>query len=80
MPDTGTWSSLISRKYGTEIPFMIYTSPLYKEKHPEMVERIKANQNRKFRTDDLIYTIMDIAGCDFEDGSVKKYSLLRMGE
>lgn len=51
-----------SIKYGVAIPFMIYTSSLYNQKYPEKIKAIKSSLNQKYRTDSLIYTIMDIAG------------------
>lgn len=50
-----------------QIPFMVYTSPLYRQHFPNKVESIKRSQNCAFRTDDLIYTIMDVAGISFDD-------------
>ncbi len=67
----------ISEKVSKEIPFMIYMSRVYQEKYPEMVEAVKRNLDSSFRTDDLIYTMMDIMGCDFADKPMRSRSLLR---
>ena len=67
-----------SDRYGKSIPFMIYMSPKYKAKYPEVVQRIAANVNTEFRTDDFIYFIMDIAGIRFAgNDDVNKYTLLK---
>lgn len=61
-----------------QIPFFVYVSPKYKEKFPGMVEKIQQNVNRTFCTDDMLYTIMDIAGVKFPDNDdVEKRSLFR---
>ena len=67
----------LSIKAGTNIPFIIYTTPRYKMKFKDKVKLIQENIHRKYRTDDIIYTIMDIIGIDFKNNNdVKKYSLL----
>lgn len=65
-----------SIKAGTEIPFIVYISHKFQTNFPEDCERIRNAVNKKFRTDNMIYTIMDIIGTDFKNCSdVKKYSL-----
>ena len=49
-----------------DIPFIIYVTPNYSEKHPEMVRRIAASVNRPFMTDDLPHLLLDIAGIHTE--------------
>lgn len=62
---------------GREIPFMIYTSPLYKAHFPEKIEKIEKTVNKHYRTDDVLYTVMDIIGVKFADNDdVNKFSLL----
>ena len=63
---------------GIEIPFWIYVSPLFKKKHPLVVQRIKDSVNRSFMTDNLVYVLMDIMGVDFKDdlNKVSECSLL----
>lgn len=64
-----------------QIPFVVYTSPTFRQHFPSATERIKNSQNRKFRTDDLIYTVMDVAGIAFEDNDdVARRSLFRSSE
>lgn len=48
-------------KYTVEIPFMIYVSDKFKEKHPKKVEQIKNAINRPYMTDDVIHTILDLS-------------------
>jgi len=54
----------VSYALGVEIPFFIYASPLYQQKHPETMERIKNRQAhpKAWNADDLPYFIMDLIG------------------
>ena len=45
-----------------EIPFLIYVSDLYKERHPDIVRRIEASVHRPFMTDDLPHLMLELAG------------------
>ena len=61
---------------GREIPFMIYASPEYQKNFPDKMHQIKTTLSKSFRTDDVLYTIMDIMGVKFADNDdVNKYSL-----
>lgn len=65
-----------SQAHGKKIPFMVYVSPLFKEHHSKMYERMKASREQPFCTDKFIYAVMDVAGLRFEDNNdVNKYSL-----
>lgn len=69
----------VSYAYGVEIPFMIYASPLYQEKHPEVMQRIKYRQDhpKAWNSDDLPYLIMDLIGVkDINGEEVKPKSVL----
>ena len=63
---------------GSRIPFMIYTSPLYQQNFPSEMEKIKQCTEQPFRTDDMIYTIMDIIGVTFEGESLEGKSLFQL--
>lgn len=63
---------------GSQIPFMIYTSPLYQQNFPSEMEKIKLCTEQPFRTDDMIYTIMDIIGVTFEGESLEGKSLFQL--
>lgn len=54
----------ISYAYGVEIPLIIYTSPLFKLKHPEIMQRIKDSQanDKTWNGDDIPYLILDLIG------------------
>ena len=43
-----------------EIPFIIYTSQQFKEKYPQLDNRIKNAVHRPFMTDDIIHLMLDI--------------------
>lgn len=63
-------------KVEQHIPFMVYTSQLFREKHPELQKRIENAVNRPYRTDSIMYTIMDIAGVETVNGISYKHKSL----
>ena len=68
----------LSIKVGREIPFMIYASPKYQNSFPERMDDIKRTLTKSFRTDDILYSVMDIMNVKFIDNDdVNKYSLLK---
>ncbi len=67
-----------SYQYGIEIPFMVYLSPAYQARHPQIVELLRNCQNnpKKWNSDYLPYMIMDLIGVSGIDGeAIKPYSL-----
>ena len=66
----------ISERVGREIPLMMYTTPLFREKHPELQKRIEGALDRPYRTDSIMYTIMDIAGVETVNGISYKHKSL----
>lgn len=65
--------------YGVEIPFFIFASPLYQERHPTIMQRIRERQNNPIRwnSDDLPYFIMDLIGVKTINGEdVRSKSVL----
>ena len=62
-----------SVSYAKEIPFVIYTTPLYKEKFVDEYQRMSQSLSKNYSTDSLIYTLMDVAGVEKVDG-VSEYS------
>ena len=68
----------ISVKYGKQIPFMVYTTPKFRECFPQVEERIKRAVNAPYRTDSVMYTVMDAAGIEMVNGiSYKQKSLFK---
>ena len=64
--------------YGRLIPFMVYTTPKFKERFPQVEERIKRAVGVSYRTDSIMYTIMDVAGIETVNGiSYKLKSLFK---
>ncbi len=59
-----------------QIPFMVYTSPLFREKHSELQQRIESAVSRPYRTDSVMYTIMDVAGVETVNGVSYKHKSL----
>lgn len=71
-----TYTNAESVKAASSIPFMIYMSPVFQRKYPILKKHIEESVNKKFCTDDLIYTLMDIVSVKFKDNNdVEKYSL-----
>lgn len=55
-----------------EIPFLIWTSDIFKEKHSDIIERMKGARNKPFNTANIIHTVMDICGIQTKDYENKK--------
>lgn len=66
-----------SIEYGVSIPFMIFTSPLFKEKFPVEMKMIKDCTLQPFNTGNMIYTLMDLVGISFEGEDLEGKSLFR---
>lgn len=67
-----------SREVGSNIPFMVYMSAGFQRNFLPELERLKQKERVPFRTDNMIYSIMDVIGVRFaKDDSVRKYSLFR---
>ena len=68
----------ISSKAGHDIPFIIYTTEAYRQRHPDTVQRMKESVSRKFDLEDAPYLMMDFMQCDFvSQPAVKQKSLIR---
>ena len=65
-----------SVSYAIQIPFLVYATDKYRARFPETVSRMEKARDNRFETEDLIYTIMDIAHISFtENDDVREYSL-----
>jgi hypothetical protein len=61
----------------SKIPFVVYETDLYRRTHADIDDRLRSNISHKFILDDLIYTVMDIAGIGFADNAdVENYSVI----
>ncbi len=58
--------------YGVEIPFVIYVSDLFKQKHPQKVQQLAQALNKPFMSDDLIHTLLSLAGIHTKDNLESK--------
>lgn len=47
-----------------EVPFLIWTSPKFRQEFPELEARIASSVNRPYMTDDMIHTVLDIMGIE----------------
>lgn len=70
-------SNPISSKAGYDIPFLIYATETYRQRHPDTVERMKRSVNRHFDMEDAPYLMMDLMQCDFKNHDVVRKSLIR---
>jgi heptose-I-phosphate ethanolaminephosphotransferase len=52
--------------YQIRIPLMIYTSQLFNEKHPSLVENFKKAKDYPITSDDISHVLLDIAGIKTE--------------
>lgn len=74
----GTHSNKISEFAASKIPFLVYVTPKYKQAHQDLVNRLSEVSGNPVVVDDILYTIMDIAGIEFVGSEdVRKYSILR---
>ena len=60
----GNKKNALSYDLGVEIPFFIYASPLYQQRHPAIMQRIRERQEQpvNWNSDDLPYLILDVIG------------------
>lgn len=54
-------------RFMVEIPMIIYVSDIFIQKHPKIYEKLKNSIHRPYMSDDLIHTILDIAGIESEE-------------
>uniref|UniRef100_UPI000CF0653A phosphoethanolamine transferase n=1 Tax=Helicobacter cetorum TaxID=138563 RepID=UPI000CF0653A len=52
---------------GVEIPFLIYASDIFKQKHPEILENFKNSLHKPFMSDDLLHTLLSLIGIETKD-------------
>ncbi len=50
-----------------EIPFLIYMSDAFKQKHPQMVKSFEEALHKPFMSDDLLHTLLPLAGIITKD-------------
>ena len=67
----GHSDSKISR-FMVEIPFIIYVSDSFIQKHPTLYKRIQKASNQRYMNDDLIHTLLDIAGINLKGYEAKR--------
>jgi len=49
-------------KYLVRVPFWIWMSPQYKEKHPDLVQSVYKAKNQPGITDDVSHLLLDLSG------------------
>ncbi len=61
-----------------DIPCLIYMTPLFRKRHPDVAECVAKSVHKSFDMEDAIYLMMDLMHCDFKDSpAVAQKSLLR---
>lgn len=56
-----------------EIPFVVYVSDTFKQKHKDLYVRIKnADKSAPYMIDDLMHTLIDLSGVKFEGFEQKR--------
>lgn len=63
-----------SAYYGSQIPFIIYTSSKFNRNHADLKDMIERSTNIQFNTNDLPYMLMQIMNVSFKD-KPNKYPL-----
>lgn len=53
-------------RFMVEIPMLVYASDLFIAKHPKLYRQIVQSREKPYMTDDLIHTLLDIAGIETE--------------
>ncbi|BAM33116.1 sulfatase domain-containing protein [Helicobacter cinaedi CCUG 18818 = ATCC BAA-847] len=74
----GHSNSKMSR-FIVEIPFIIYVSDAFIDKHPELYKRLQKAQNQRYMNDDLLHSVLDMLGIEIKDYD-KKRSILSDNE
>lgn len=60
-------------KFMLEIPFVVYVSDTFKQKHKDLYVRIKnADKSAPYMIDDLMHTLIDLSGVKFEGFEQKR--------
>lgn len=54
-------------RFTCEIPMLVYVSDIFIQKHSQLYQRLKDSIHRPYMSDDLIYTVLDIAGIQTPD-------------
>ena len=62
---------------GLEIPFIVWCSERFKEKHFEKYKSIQNAKHKPFMTDDLIHTILDLCDIESKDYDKKEVYLIK---
>lgn len=68
----------LSVQAGLQIPFWVYTTKQYRDHFPDKTAQIVKAVDKPYNTEDIIYTVMDVANASFTDNPtiVKERSIL----
>ncbi len=67
MFESSTFNTHECSNASMEIPFLIYMSDAFKQKHPQMVKRFEEALHKPFMSDDLLHTVLPLAGIITKD-------------
>lgn len=59
-------------RFMIEVPFMIYMSDTFKQKHKDMAQKIQNAQNLPFMTDDFIHAFLDLLDIETKDSITQR--------
>lgn len=59
-------------RFMVEVPMLVYASDLFIQKHPKIYQKLRSSLNKPYMTDDLIHTLLDLAGIDARDFDPKR--------
>lgn len=62
---------------GQNIPFIIYLSPLYKQKFSYKLSSIVTSVDRKYYTENIMYSVLDLMNISLDNDDIINYSLFR---
>lgn len=73
----GNANNKVSRRAGSEVPFIVYMTPTFRARHADIAARVRQNLARPFNEENMVYLMMDLMQCDFIPPAVAAKSLLR---
>jgi len=59
-------------KYDLHVPFFVWTSNKYNQQYPEKEENLIGNKDKKLSSDNIFYSILDIANITFPEQDLSK--------
>ncbi|EEO23450.2 hypothetical protein HRAG_00507 [Helicobacter bilis ATCC 43879] len=70
--DLAGHAETIGSRFMIEVPFMIYMSDTFKQKHKDIAQKIQNAQNLPFMTDDFIHAFLDLLDIETKDSITQR--------